>query len=199
MNTPPLVESSPWWQLYRWIMEPLVFLEDCANRYGDCFVARLGGLTELTVFSQPEAIEQLFTLPPAQTDSGRANYVLRLTLGDNSVLLLDGERHKRQRQLLMPPFHGERMKAYGQVIEQITQQVIERWQVGQPLVMRSDMQDIALEVILRTVFGLEVGPRYKTISRLLKTLLERTTSRFGFASAIFPVLRTDLGPCLCPV
>jgi unspecific monooxygenase len=194
MSHVPVVESSRWIQLYRWIMHPLPFLEECTDRYGDCFVAQIGNLGKLVVFSQPEAIEQLFAMTPDQVDIGRGNNVLRLTLGDNSVLLLDGDRHKRQRQLLMPPFHGERMKAYGTVIGQITGQVIDRWQVGQSLVMRSQMQEISLEVILRTVFGLTVGPRYERISSLLKQLLDRTMSRFGFASALFPVLRTDLGP-----
>jgi cytochrome P450 len=65
------------------------------------------------------------------------NRILQPTLGDNSVLLLDGDRHKRQRQLLMPPFHGERMRTYGELITQITEQVTQQLQVGQPFTVRA--------------------------------------------------------------
>lgn len=193
MKQPPAVSTPPSWNLLQWIVRPLEFLESCSRRYGDCFTIQLGGVAQFVVFSHPEAIEAILTANPKHFESGRANFILRRTLGDNSLLLLDGERHRRHRQLLMPPFHGERMRAYGQLICQITENVAQQWVVGQPFVARASMQEISLRVILQAVFGLSEGQRYSQLEQLLGTLLDLTSSRFGFATSFFPVLQRDWG------
>lgn len=193
MKRPPALQAPHWWQLYRWIMQPLTLLEATQQQLGDVFCLSLMRSINITVFSDPKAIEQIFTANPTQFESGRANLILQPTLGDNSLILLDGDRHKRQRQLLMPPFHGERMKAYGDLIRQVTQQVIQ-WQPGQIIAIRPFMQAISLEIILRAVFGLTDDPRSQKIKHLIGQLLDMTASRFGFVMGIFPILQRDFGP-----
>jgi unspecific monooxygenase len=193
MKQPPSLQTPPLWNLLQWIVRPLEFLEDSSKQYGDCFSARFGKLPPLIFLSHPQAIEKIFTSSANQFDSGRGNWILRNMLGDNSILLLDGERHQRQRQLLMPPFHGERMRNYGQLIGQIADRVIGEWQVGQPFVLRPYMQEISLRVILRAVFGLDEGARYEAIKQRLGALLEVTGSRFGFATSFFQILQRDFG------
>lgn len=193
MSSPPLVQTPALWNLLQWIVQPLNFLEHCRSRYGDCFSMQLGNLAKLTFLSDPQAIEQLFTANTQQFEAGRANQILRRMLGDNSLLLLDGEPHKRHRQLLMPPFHGERMRAYGDLIQQVTEMVMQSWTVDQPFSVRPAMQSISLEVILQTVFGLTEGPRAQDLKQLLATLLEFTSSRFSFATNFFPILQRDYG------
>ena len=187
-QTPPLL------QLTSWITRPLGFLDTCANRYGDCFTVKLSGSRTLVFFSHPQAIEQIFTAHPRQFDAGRANMILRPTLGDNSLLLLDGDRHSAQRQLLMPPFHGERMRAYSQLIFQVVEQVTSQWVEGQTVTVRPAMQAISLRLILQAVFGLDEGQRYQQLQQLLTSLLNLTTSPLMFALAFFPALMRDLGP-----
>src|SRR5213595_3313364 len=75
--------------------------------------------------------------------------------GDRSVLLLDGSEHLRQRRLLLPPFHGERMRAYEEIMRDATNRAIDRWPVGRPFALRPEMQAITLDVIVRAVFGVE--------------------------------------------
>jgi unspecific monooxygenase len=193
MKQPPVLPTPPLWNLLQWIIRPLEFLDACASRYGDSFSIRYGNLPPLTFFSHPQAIETIFTASPEQFDSGRGNWVLRRTLGNNSVLLLDGDRHQRQRQLLMPPFHGERMRAYGQLICQITEAVTSQWQPGQPFTVRPSMQEISLNVILRAVFGLGEGEQYQQLKQRLNILIDLTATRFGFATSFFPILQRDLG------
>jgi cytochrome P450 family 110 len=193
MKQPPALHTPPFLNLMQWIIRPLDLLEDGAKQYGDCFSVRFSKLPPLNFFSHPQAIEKIFTANASQFDSGRGNWILRTTVGDNSLLLLDGERHQRQRQLLMPPFHGERMRTYGHLIGQITERVISNWQVGQPFVVRPYTQEISLRVILRAVFGLDEGERYEAIKQRLEALLRVTASRFGFATSFFPVLQRDLG------
>lgn len=192
MKQPPSLQTPPLWHLLQWIIRPLEFLEASASRYGDSFTVKFGNLQPLIFLSHPQAIEKIFT-SASQFDSGRGNWVLQKTLGDNSVLLLDGDRHQRQRQLLMPPFHGERMRAYGQLICQITEQVTSQWQPGQPFTVRPFMQEISLEVILRAVFGLDEGERYQQLKQRLGFLIDLTATRFGFATSFFPVLQRDFG------
>lgn len=194
MKQPPFLQTPPLWNLLQWIIRPLEFLDASANQYRDSFAVRFGNLPPLIFFSDPQAIEKIFTVNSHQFDSGRGNWILRTTLGDNSILLLDGDRHQRQRQLLMPPFHGERMRAYGQIICQIAEEVIDQWQPGQALTVRPFMQEISLAVILRAVFGLGEGERSQRLKQRLGLLIDLTSTRFGFATSFFPILQRDFGP-----
>jgi unspecific monooxygenase len=178
-------------QLIPWITRPLEFMETCANRYGDCFTAKLGSSVTYVLFSNPQAIEQIFTADPKQFG---VNSILRATVGDNSLILLEGDRHQRARQLLMPPFHGERMRAYGQLISQISEQVTNQWTESSIIPVRPFMQEISLQVILQAVFGLHQGQRYEQLKSLLTSLLNFTTSPLIFSLAFFPGLMKDLGP-----
>jgi len=197
MNTlPPVVTTPPQWQLLQWIADPLRFLHTSTARYGDSFTADLGRRIQIHFFSHPRAIEQIFTTNPQQFDVGRGNkmlWILWATLGDNSLLLLDGKRHSRQRQLLMPPFHGERMRTYGELICQTTEQITSTWKPGEPFNIRPFVQTISLQVILKTVFGLEDGQRYQDIQQHMIKAIQLTANRFGFAMSFVPLLQKDFG------
>jgi len=197
MTTPKLPDGPktlPLLQLIKWVANPVEFLENCKQRYGDCFTATFSNDRHFVLISNPQAIEQIFTANPKQFDVGRANSIIRPTVGDNSLILLDGDRHAAQRQLLMPPFHGERMRAYSQLIFQITQEVTNNWTQGQPFTVRPFMQEISLKLILQAVFGLEEGQKYQQLQQLLTSFLEFSTSLFNFFLAFFPALRGDFGP-----
>ncbi|HEY9618232.1 MAG TPA: cytochrome P450 [Microcoleaceae cyanobacterium] len=190
---PPVPTAPSWWQLSQWIFRPLDYLDDCSRRYGDCFAPRLGKLRNLVMFSDPKAIEQIFTTGYEGFDSGRANFILRMMLGNNSLLLLDSDRHQRHRQLLMPPLHGERMKAYGDLICQITATVTQQWEADRPFTVRPFMQAISLQVIMQAVFGITEGQRYHELTERLNALLHLTSSRFGFAMGFFSFMQQDWG------
>ena len=178
-------------QIIQWTTRPLKFMETCANRYGDCFAVKLDASATYVFFSNPQAIEQIFT---ADSQQFGVTSVLRATVGDNSLILLEGDRHQRQRQLLMPPFHGERMRTYGQLIFQIAEQVISQWTEGSTITARPFMQEITLQLILQAVFGLHPGQRCDQLKQLLISLLNFTTSPLVFTLAFFPALMQDLGP-----
>jgi cytochrome P450 family 110 len=194
MQRPDGPKALPFLQLLQWIFQPLEYMDNCYKRYGDLFTVRFSGFPTSVFVCDPKAIEQIFAANPKTFDSGAGSEILRPSLGDNSLLLLDGDRHQRQRQLLMPPFHGERMRAYSQVIWHITDQVAGEWQVEQPFVMRSPMQEISLRVILQAVFGLDEGERLQQLRQLLIDFLKLTTSPVGSALAFFKVLQYNLGP-----
>lgn len=159
MPLPPGPAEPPFVQLLEWIGRPIPFLERCARRYGDVFTVRLPGVAPFVFFSQPDAVRDLLTGDPEDLRGGEANEILRHILGDHSILLLDGARHLRERKLMMPPFHGERMRAYGQVMTELADQVVDRLPNRTPFPIHRKFQAVTLDVILRIVFGIDAGPR----------------------------------------
>src|SRR4051795_2942256 len=143
----------------RWWRRPLETLEECRARYGGMFTYRMAHEGTCVFVSDPEAIKQVFTGDPHLLHAGAANIVLLPVLGEHSVLLLDEPEHMRQRKLMLPPFHGKRMQAYGEVMAQAATEQIESWPADEPIRMRERMQAITLEVILRAVFGVGEGER----------------------------------------
>lgn len=177
----------------KFLFQPLEYADDFAKEYGDSFTLWEPDGNHIVYFSHPQALQEIFAADSVHFESGRANRSLRFLLGDNSLILLDGDRHQRQRQLLTPPFHGDRMKAYGEAIRQITQQVSEEWKIGKPFNIRSSMQEITMRVILRVVFGLDEGERFQELRQHLTSVLDVMGSPFMSASFFFPFIQKDYG------
>ena len=189
---PPKPPTPQFLRILSSIFQPTETLERYNRLYGDLFTLDAPGTAPLITCSNPEHIQEIFA-KAAQFDSGKGNEMLRFLLGDQSLILLDGERHQRQRQLLTPPFHGDRMRAYGQLIRDITQQVIDEWAIDQPFRVRVPMQTITLRVILQAVFGLQKGQRYDQLRHLLTELLESLSAPWTASMIFFPRLQQDLG------
>ncbi|AUT03481.1 cytochrome P450 [Nostoc sp. CENA543] len=182
-----------WLQTLRVINNPMYYLNSRRQKYGDMFISEFSGFPSLLIISNPQAIQELFTADASLFDSGAGNSILQPLIGANSLVLLDGDRHLKQRKLLMPPFHGERMRNYAQVICDITEQVTSKWSINQPFVARRSMQDISLQVILRTVFGLQEGERYQQIKQILVELLDTFNYPLSAVFLFFKALQKDLG------
>ena len=151
---PPGPRTPSLYQILQWIFRPIPFMQRCAGIYGDTFTTRLMGATPIVFFSDPGAIRQIFTGDPEHLQAGQANSrVFKLLVGPNSLLVLDGARHKRERKLLMPPFHGERMRLYGDMMCEIADRSIDTWPLETSFPIHSRMQEITLDIILRAVFG----------------------------------------------
>lgn len=168
------------------------FLEECAQRYGDIFTLQLNRPMVFT--SNPQALQQILTSDTKEFHApSDGNSPFKPMLGENSLITVSGEVHRRQRQLLMPPFHGDRMRTYGQVINDVTEQVIQQWEIGKPFCVRSAMQIITMRVIMQAVFGLYAGQRAEELENVLAAMLNET-SLLRVMALFFPALRLDLGP-----
>jgi cytochrome P450 family 110 len=190
MALPDGPRSDASFQMIQWLTQPFEFLERWSKQYGDMFTMHLGVIPPSVLIADPEGIQQLFT--GDQFDSGFGNAALKFTLGENSLLVLDGERHQRQRKLLMPPFHGERMRAYGSLIAEITRKAMAKWQVGGSFAVRPYLQGITMQVILEAVFGLHEGSRLQRLRSGLSRLLEATSSPLSVGISL--LFQEDLGP-----
>lgn len=165
---PPGPTARPFVQLMRWTRDPTAFLDDCARTYGDTFTLRFPGYPAIVVLSAPDAVQDVFTGSPDDIRQGPFPPFMRPLMGDNSLFFLDGRRHLRERKLMMPPFHGERMEALGDTIRTIANDAIDQWPVGIEFPLHREMQRIGLDVILRTVFGMTDGARFVELRHLLE-------------------------------
>jgi cytochrome P450 len=161
-----------------WSRQARRMLYACQDRYGDMFTIRLAYEGTWVMLADPEAVKQVFTGDPEVFHAGEGNQILGTVLGENSILVLDEKPHMSQRKLLLPPFHGERMQAYGETMGEIAAAEIDSWPTGTPDALRPRMQALTLEVILRTVFGVdkaEVG-KLAELREALREFLDLTTN-----------------------
>jgi cytochrome P450 family 135 len=162
-------------QTLGWIARPGPFMERCRDRYGDAFTLRLHNEDTWVLLSDPAAVKQVFTGDPKLLHSGEANGILRPIVGPNSVLLLDDRAHMSQRKLLLPPFHGERMKAYGGLMAEAAEAEIAAWPAGQVVATRPAMQRITLEIVMRAIFGITDTRAMGRMRAALTSMLDWTT------------------------
>jgi cytochrome P450 len=193
MKLPDGPQGSLLLKMIRWIADPAAFLEQCAQRYGDAFTLWKVGSGYEVFLSHPQVIKEIFTADPSLLEANEGARIFRHLLGDYSLLLIDGEKHQKQRRLLAPPFQGERMRVYGQLICDATEQVINQWRMGEPFLVRSSMQNISLQVILQAVFGLYEGQRLQQLKQLLGSILDYISSPLGVSLFFFQALQKDLG------
>ena len=191
MKLPEGPTTNPTLQLIHWTLNPVDYMETNAAKYGELFTVRLGKQIAVMV-NHPEAMQSILT-SKCLNAPGESNDLFRLFAGDNSIFVESETRHKRSRQLLMPPFHGERMQSYGELICEITKKTIAQWQVDRPFSTHASMQNITMSIILQAVFGLYEGDRYQKLKELFFTYLKNIGSTLGGLLIYFPVLRKDWG------
>ncbi len=176
---PPGPRVTPLRQLYQWSVRPLEMLDECQRRFGDIFTIRLAGYGTIVMLTSPDLIRDVFRGDPHVLHSGEANEFLALTVGRNSILVLDDEPHRQQRQVQLPAFKGERMRSFFQALVQRTQRHINRWPEQRPFAIDESMRDITLGVILEATLGLTDGPEFDDLARRLKSFLALGATRWA--------------------
>ncbi|HEX6228758.1 MAG TPA: cytochrome P450 [Solirubrobacterales bacterium] len=179
MSLPPEPTSSPLVQTLRWSFRPIHFMQECRERYGDSFSVKfLTFERPMVMISDPVAIKALYTEPAHNLPPGR-EIMLEPILGSHSLLLLVGKDHLAHRRLMLPSFHGERMRSYEPIVEEIIGAEIDSWRLGEEFSIHPRMQAVTLEVILRVVSGVAEGPRLERLRALLTRVLNETASPFA--------------------
>ena len=193
------IDTIPLLQQIQWVTDPVGYMETAAQKYPDIFTGEIIGFGNSIVFvNEPQAIQQILTNDRKQFSApGKLNELLKPILGNSSVIMLDGDRHKKRRQLVMPAFHGSRMQNYGQLIFDLTTKVFDSLLVNklanQTFLAREAMQDISLQVILQSVFGLYDGDRCQQLKMLMTKMTQLFASPLTSALLFFPSLQKDMG------
>ena len=159
------VTASPYgWMVKRW------------RRYGDVFSSRFPIFGRVVYLADPALVKQVFTGDAKTFHAGEANTLaLGDALGEHSLLTLDEDRHLSQRKLLLPPFHGESVRRYTEVMAEATEREVATWPVGKEIQLRPRMQAITLDVILRAVFGVRDDERMDLFRERIPPLGEATS------------------------
>ena len=174
----------------RWWTRTVPFLEDCRARYGKRFTIRLLGAPPFVMLADPGDAKDVFTAPPDVLHPGTGASILEPLVGRNSLILLDEEAHLAQRRLMLPAFHGEQIARLTDVMAQVAGAEVDRWPRHEPVALHPRLQALTLEIILRTVFGLEEGPRMQRLRDLMPRILGTSTNPLS----VIPYLQRDLGP-----
>ncbi len=190
MTRPPGPRLPALVQTARWLTNPYPFLLECHNRFGDVFAIRVLGWGTVVVVADPASIKQIFTAAPLEVRAGEANELMRPLLGDDSLMLLDGERHLHRRRLMMPPFHGKAVGGYGEMLRDSTRRVMQRWPVGRAFALQPHLQEITLDVMLLTTLGATSRRQLERYRTLLASVLGRASAVVAFVKAF----QRDLGP-----
>jgi cytochrome P450 len=152
MELPPGPRAPAAWQTLGWTLRPAAFLRQVHARFGDPVTLRTHWTDEpMVLFSDPEAVREIFRLDPAIAPAGQSWEFMRPFAGEHSILVLDGEEHMRERRLIQTPFHGERMRAFEPMVSQLAERELAGWEGRVTALDR--MRDLTLEMILRIVFG----------------------------------------------
>ena len=166
------------------MLAPQRWIDANRRRYGD--VVTFSTLFDpcFVMVYDPDLVKQVFQGPADQLRAGEANAPLGPVVGRRSVLLLDGAEHLRQRRLMLPAFHGERMRAYEVVMREAADRAIDAWPVGEPFALLRSMQSLTLEVIMRAVFGVEEEGRREELKVAIRAMIDPVGSRLSVLAMI---------------
>ncbi len=163
------------------LTQPLRGMRRLKERYGDAFTVNVPIFGNAVVISSPAEIKQLFTSGPELVDNLEVN--LGRVLGPRSMFALSGDEHKRQRKLLVPPFHGRRLAAYEKIVEEETTRELASWPENTAFATLPSMMRITLNAILRAVFGAE-GAEFAELRELLPPFVT-----LGSRLAVLPITK----------
>jgi cytochrome P450 len=173
----------------RLLRHPMEMLLEWQRRYGDVFTVSYLVFGTGVYVADPTAIREMFTGDQSDLLAGEANAPLAPFLGSNSVLVLDGPEHLRQRKLLLPPFQGSHLKNFRQVIRDVADREVASWRPGEELVLRTQMRNLTFNVICQAVFGVTEPERVERLRAAFAAVVDM--GAILFMPAIF---QRDLGP-----
>ncbi|MBD1997981.1 cytochrome P450 [Leptolyngbya sp. FACHB-541] len=192
-NLPAGPQAPRWLQKIQYTRDSIAYMEVAAQRYGEIFNAPVIGNHPVVLFvSNPQAIQQIFFNDTKQLVTP-PNQLLQPLLGDYSLFALEGSRHRRERRLLMPPFHGERMRTYGELICELADKAMSSLSIDTQFSARQLAQEISLAVILKVVFGIEQEERFHRLKSLIIQFTDSLQSPFIGGLLFFPSLQKDWG------
>jgi cytochrome P450 family 135 len=165
---PTAVQTAMFWRSPQW------FLRSCRRRFGPVFTVRIAPSGTLVYVTDPALVKEVFTGDPATFHAGEGNAILGPILGQRSVLVLDESAHLSLRKLMLPMFHGEAVRAYAEVVREITTEEVARWPLGAPFALHPRTKALTLEVILRAVFGVDDRERLAALREAMPPLTDIT-------------------------
>jgi len=175
-------------QTFRYLRDPYAYYDEACRRYGDLFTMPAMNGT-LVITTTPEGAAEILAGREDDFVVGFGVEAVQPVIGANSLLLLSGERHQRERKILSPAFHGARMRAYAPFVAEATLRELAAWQPGRRLTAQDRMQAISLDVIIHTVFGIQARERVAAFAEAI----QRAVNEVNPAPIFFRFLQREFG------
>lgn len=170
VRLPRPVVAYMWW---RWTVP---FLDWCRDRYGDRFTVSVPPYGTCVLLTDPDDIKTLYTTDTETAHAGEQYAKLfKEVMGERALFVLDEDDHLETRKMMLPAFHGESVRRYEALIRELTLQEVESWPIGETIRLHSATQRIALEIILRAIFGVEDPERLATLRSEIPRVVEPRT------------------------
>ena len=182
MSLPPGLKRPALLQLIAYVTRPFEHFTEQQARFGDVFTVRLPGLGPQVVVASPEGIKALVTGSYEAFD--READTIRFLIGGRALVFQQGVQHRQLRNAMTPPFHGDRMRAYGPVMKRVTDEVLAARSPEQAAPIQTEMQEITVRVILHCVFGLSEGPRFDRLKTLLVEFVDGMLTPWAFVGSL---------------
>ena len=176
LRSPPTIALPRSLQVLRFTQRQIELVFRARRELGEVFKMEAGIEGGTIVSSHPDHVRSLFTAKPEHVPSLTAESPLRPIVGARSVLTANGARHLRQRKLLLPPFHGDAIERYTEMISAATERELDRWTIGRPFALAPRMQAITLDVIMSGIFGIDDRPARGTAERRLRSTIKYLTA-----------------------
>ena len=176
-------------QSLQWFRDPVRFMERNRERHGPVFSVRLGPLRRCSFIAEPATAWQVLTGNPELMRMGSTNGIFRPVLGNDSLFLLDGEKHKRHRALLMPAFHRGSVRRFSSLVGELAAREVAGWPLGTAFPIQERMRAITLEMIFRVVVGTAGGSRDDALRESIHDLLDLVQNPI----AVLPAFQRELG------
>jgi cytochrome P450 family 135 len=189
LDLPPGPHAPGWVQTSQWMFRPIEFMERCRKRYGPIFTIRLGPAQNVVMVGEPNLAKQVLTGTPSILRAGETNGIFRPVVGSNSILLLDGDAHMRQRKIMLPGFGASHAAEFVDQVREIAEKRIAGWEVGQKLKLHEEMEAISFASIMRVVFGEHSDDSHAELRKLIPDMMDRCDSPF----TLMPWFRRELG------
>ena len=143
-------------------------LLDSYNRYGPVFTITLAG-TPIVALIGPEA-NQYILAQRAENFESRSASILTPLLGQG-LLVIDGGQHRRHRTIMNPAFHKRRVAAYAEAMVELADRAMARWPAGRPLRLFEETRYITLDIVARTIFGVDLDSQRGAIKSQIEAML----------------------------
>jgi cytochrome P450 len=191
MELPPGPRAPAAWQTVGWMARPAAFTRRMYERHGDPFTIHTYWTPEpMVLFSHPDAVREIFRLDPAIAPAGQSWEFLRPFAGPDSILLLDGEPHLRERRLMAAPFHGQRMRALAPTIAALAREELATWH-GRVVTLERARR-LTLEIILQVIFGARGEAELAPLRQAIESTLDDVRSLPRLLA--MALVQRDLGP-----
>jgi cytochrome P450 family 135 len=175
-------------QTSQWMFRPIEFMNHCRERYGEIFTIRLGPAQNVVMVGTPDLAKQALSLDPDVLRAGETNGIFRPVVGSNSILLLDGDAHMRQRKILLRGFGASHATQFVDQVREIAANRIAGWEPGQRLKLHEEMESISFTAIMRVVFGEASDNSHAELRQLIPEMMDRCGSPF----TLMPWFRREL-------